>query len=32
MHELGIMTGVMDAVCASAKEANALRVNSVRLR
>ena len=31
MHELGIMTGVMDAVCASAKEANALQVNSVTL-
>lgn len=31
MHELGIMTGVLDAVCASAKEANALQVNSIEL-
>lgn len=31
MHELGIMTGVMDTVCASAKEAGALSVTSISL-
>ena len=29
MHELGIMTGVMDAVCESARANNALRVTRV---
>jgi len=31
VHELGIMTGVLDSVCASAKEAGATRVISVDL-
>ena len=31
MHELGIMTGVMDAVCASAKQAGATSVLKVSL-
>ena len=31
MHELGIMTGVMDTVCDSAKEAGALSVTSISL-
>ena len=31
MHELGIMTGVMDAVCSSAKDAGALSVTSISL-
>lgn len=31
MHELGIMTGVMDTVCQSAREAGATKVTSVTL-
>lgn len=31
MHELGIMTGVLDAVCNSAKEAGALSVSTISL-
>ncbi len=31
MHELGIMTGVMDAVCSSAVEAGAQKVTSISL-
>lgn len=31
MHELGIMTGVMDAVCSSAEEAGATSVTSISL-
>lgn len=31
MHELGIMTGVMDSVCPAARQANATKVLSVTL-
>ena len=31
MHELGIMTGVLDAVCSSAQDAGALKVTNVTL-